>query len=154
MGKIWHFSVKILTTFVNVLWFPLKPKFQTGLGWESCELRFPNFLTILAVSSYIHLKAVTIFIPLKKPEEKCDPTWVNEADLVSGPNCDFAVNVFYRNQESFRHKKSFWYHFPFQRYKKTRFMCKNFKNLKTPCFKQFKVSFCKQVNEANRQHSM
>ena len=31
---------------------------------------------------------------------KCDPTRVNEADVVRGSNCDFAVSVFYRNQES------------------------------------------------------
>ena len=28
-----------------------------------------------------------------------DPTRVNEADVVRGPNCDFAVKVFYRNHE-------------------------------------------------------
>ena len=31
----------------------------------------------------------------------CDPTQINEADVVRGPNCDFADNVFLRNQESF-----------------------------------------------------
>ena len=31
----------------------------------------------------------------------CDPTQVNEADVITGPNCDFAVKAFYRNQESF-----------------------------------------------------
>ena len=31
----------------------------------------------------------------------CDPTQVNEANVVKGPNCEFAVNVFCRNQESF-----------------------------------------------------
>ena len=36
-----------------------------------------------------------------------DPTWVKEADVVSGPNCDFAVNVVYRNQEPFWHQNHF-----------------------------------------------
>ena len=34
-------------------------------------------------------------------DDICDPTRVNEADVVRGPNCDFVVNVIYRNQESF-----------------------------------------------------
>ena len=39
----------------------------------------------------------------------CDPTQVhvNEADVIRGPNCDFAVNVFYGNQDSFWHKNHF-----------------------------------------------
>ena len=37
---------------------------------------------------------------LAPENNKCDPTRVNEADVVRGPNCDFAVNVFYRIQES------------------------------------------------------
>ena len=32
---------------------------------------------------------------------KCDPTQVNKADVVRGPNCDLSVKVFCRNQESF-----------------------------------------------------
>ena len=31
----------------------------------------------------------------------CDPTQVNEADVIRGLNCDFAVSVFCRNQGSF-----------------------------------------------------
>ena len=31
--------------------------------------------------------------------KKCDLTRVNEADVVRVPNCDFAVNVFNKNQK-------------------------------------------------------
>ena len=39
--------------------------------------------------------------------EICDPTQVNEADVVRRPNCNFAINVFHRNQESFWPKDHF-----------------------------------------------
>ena len=44
---------------------------------------------------------------LKIQIDFCDPTQVNEADVVRGPNRDFAVNVFYKNQEPFWHKNHF-----------------------------------------------
>ena len=31
----------------------------------------------------------------------CDIMRINEADVIRGPNCDFALNVFYKNQELF-----------------------------------------------------
>ena len=37
----------------------------------------------------------------------CDPTQVNDADVIRGPNCDFDVYVFYRNQVSFWLKNLF-----------------------------------------------
>ena len=42
-----------------------------------------------------------------RSDQICDPTQVNEAGAVRGPNYDFAVNVFYRNQKSFWYKNHF-----------------------------------------------
>ena len=79
----------------------------------------------------------------------CDPTWVNEADVIRGPNCDFAFSV--KNQVW---QKSFWYHFPFQRYEKNKLDMLAFYEFKIPCCK-LKVSICsRQVNEPSKQHSM
>ena len=61
---------------------------------------------------------------------KCDPTQVNEADVVRGSNWDFAVNVFYRNQESFWHKTHIDTIFHSKDMRKTKLICKNFKNSK------------------------
>ena len=51
-------------------------------------------------------------------------------------------------------QKSFWYHFPFQRYEKNKLGMLEFWEFINPCFKQLKVPFCTQVYEASKQHSM
>ena len=53
----------------------------------------------------------------------CDQTWVNEADVVMGPNCDFSVNEFYSNQESFWHKNYFDTIFHSKDMRKTKLIC-------------------------------
>ena len=67
-GKDTALQGQIWPTFVTVLWF-CKTKIQDGQDIGSCEslvsYDFQNLLTILALSSNIHLKAVPIFIPLK-----------------------------------------------------------------------------------------
>ena len=44
-------------------------------------------------------------------------------------------------------QKSFWYHFPFQRYEKNYTNMLEFQEFKNLCFRYLKVSFCKQVND-------
>ena len=67
MGKIWHVRGKFdLSLYCG----SVKPKFQTGLGdrflWESCKLWFLNFTDNFGtVSSKVHMKALTIFVPMK-----------------------------------------------------------------------------------------
>ena len=41
--------------------------------------------------------------------------------------------------------------FPFQRYEKNLIDMLELHKFQNPCFKQFKVSFCKRANEAKRQ---
>ena len=60
----------------------------------------------------------------------CDPTRVNEADVIWWPNCDFSVNVFYRTQKLFQHKNHFDTIFHSKDMRRTKLTCWNFKNLK------------------------
>ena len=67
--RTWHFSSKIWSTFVTVLWCS-KTEITDGPGywflWDSCEIWFPKFTDNFGiVSSKIHLKAVTIFNPIE-----------------------------------------------------------------------------------------
>ena len=63
-------------------------------------------------------------IHMKCDNNICDPTWVkNEADVVREPNCDFAVNIFYMNQESFWHINNFDTFFHSKDMRKTKSTC-------------------------------
>ena len=69
MGNIWLFSSKF-HQHLSLYCGAVKLKLQTGPGywflWESCEIWFPKFTDNFGiVSSKMHLRAVTILIPLE-----------------------------------------------------------------------------------------
>ena len=66
----------------------------------------------------------------------------------------FACQSILQESRTLLTQKSFWYHFSFQRYEKNKFDMLEFSEYTNSCFKQLKVPFCKQVNEASKQCSM
>ena len=88
------------------------------LLWKILEKWTPGGVWIF---KYTHLMWFLDQVNLRW--SKCDPTQENDADVVRRPNCDFAVNVFYGNQESFDTKISL---IPFSNSKiweKTKLIC-------------------------------
>ena len=59
----------------------------------------------------------SILYPLVCIFLKMWPTWVNEADVIRRPNCILPL-VYSSGMKNHFDTKSFWYHFPFQRYEK------------------------------------
>ena len=71
----------------------------------------------------------------------CDPTQVNEADVVRWLSCNFAVNVFYTNQALFWHKIHFDTIFHSKYMRKTKTDMLEFQEFKNSCLKQLKIKF-------------
>ena len=130
-----YFFWKIIWAFYSKLYTELK----NGIGILVCQVVFKLWIKTvkkLFWSISQELPGLLKFCYFWVPETVyykmniCDPTWVNEADVIRGVYCDFAVNVFFRNQESFWHTNHFDTIFNFRDMRKTKFVCKSFKKLK------------------------
>ena len=131
------------------------------IPWSYLDIGFKNTLplkclipvkTMCNLHCWIQLSPVFQNIP--QHMKICDPTRVNEADVVRGQIVILLSMYSTGIMNHFDTKHYFDTIFQSKDIRKTKLVCCNFKNWKIHIFKQLQVLFRKRVNETNKQHSM